>query len=249
MIVLAIHTSGMEGSVALARLTETDAEALPAVPKQVVEEGSSPLARLRMTPFFSTEVLSSRTLAAKTFASEMTNALQSALREAGLLFSDVQAVAVASGPGSFTGTRIGLATAKGLAEGGGLPMVMASSLALLAMRLPRGRAVMDAGRGEFYVGEFARRGQETLWERWMTREAMLARPRVEGSVYAACEESVAEVLCGAGETVLQVPEPDATDLARWFAVRGLAGADDSWAAGDGNYLRRTDAEVKRQASL
>jgi tRNA threonylcarbamoyladenosine biosynthesis protein TsaB len=220
MILLAIHTTGADGSVALAR----------------AEHGHA-------------QILSIQTLAAKTFASKMTIALQAALDEAGLRFSDVGSITAASGPGSFTGTRIGLSTAKGLAEGAGLPMVMVSSLALLAMRLPHARAVLDAGRGEFYVGDFARRGQETLWQRWMTREQMLAEQLRTGSSYVTSEEQVAEALCSAGQTVLLGAEPDAATLAEFVAVRGLTDSQtDAWAAADGNYLRRTDAEVKLAAS-
>ncbi len=218
MIVLAIHTSGAEGSVAVARC----------------ERGNA-------------STLAVRYLAGKTFSADMMVAVKSVLAEAQLMLRQVQQIAVAAGPGSFTGTRIGVATAKGLADGARLPLRMVSSLALLAMRLPQARAVLDAGRGEFYVGEYE--GAAMLWERLMTREEMLAAPLSAGRGYVACEEAVAESLLQAEQTVLQVAEPDATTLARWVAANpqeeDVPGA---WQARDANYLRRSDAEVKLRAA-
>ena len=69
---------------------------------------------------------------------------------------DVDVVACGAGPGSFTGLRIGLATAKGLCFALDRPLVMVSSLAALAARAPDGRvcATLDAFKGEVYAGIF-----------------------------------------------------------------------------------------------
>jgi tRNA threonylcarbamoyl adenosine modification protein YeaZ len=193
------------------------------------------------------EVLAERRMAAKTVAATMMTSITQALADAQLQLADVEAIATASGPGSFTGVRIGLATAKGLAQGAGLPVRMVSSLALLAMRLPQARAVLDAGRGEFYVGDYCEHGRNLQWERLMTRAELLAVPLAEGCSYVACEQDVADDLCAAGLTVLLGAEPDAATVARFVAAGGLA-ATQGWETADGNYLRRSDAEVKLQAS-
>ncbi|HEX9023100.1 MAG TPA: tRNA (adenosine(37)-N6)-threonylcarbamoyltransferase complex dimerization subunit type 1 TsaB [Geobacteraceae bacterium] len=72
----------------------------------------------------------------KTLASRLLRAVDAVLRETGLAASDLDGIGVALGPGSFTGLRIGAATAKGLALAAGKPLVGFSSLAMLAMNLP-----------------------------------------------------------------------------------------------------------------
>lgn len=81
------------------------------------------------------------------------------LERAGVAPRSLDAVAVGAGPGSFTGLRIGMATAKGVAFAAGCPLWAVSSLQALA-RSARGAApvlvaALDARRGEIYAGVFA----------------------------------------------------------------------------------------------
>jgi len=72
-----------------------------------------------------------------------------------------EAVAVAVGPGAFTGLRVGVATALGLAVAWGCPVVPASSLLVRAAAspgAPRVLALLDARKGRFYGGLFDTRG-------------------------------------------------------------------------------------------
>ena len=73
------------------------------------------------------------------------------LREAGYTPGDLSALAVGVGPGSFTGLRIGLAAARGLALGLELPVAGVSTLAALAAGAPGALAVVDAHRREVFV--------------------------------------------------------------------------------------------------
>jgi len=75
---------------------------------------------------------------------------------------DLDAVAVGAGPGSFTGLRIGMATAKGIAFAAKCPLWAVSSLAALAHEVLLERelalivAVLDARKGEVYTGTYRR---------------------------------------------------------------------------------------------
>jgi tRNA threonylcarbamoyladenosine biosynthesis protein TsaB len=85
-------------------------------------------------------------------ASELMPAVDRLMRAAGLGFGDLDALAVGIGPGGFTGLRIGIATAHGIALGSGLPLHPVSSLAALAAGIEADAALplIDARRGEVY---------------------------------------------------------------------------------------------------
>ncbi|MGA1795714.1 MAG: tRNA (adenosine(37)-N6)-threonylcarbamoyltransferase complex dimerization subunit type 1 TsaB [bacterium] len=87
-------------------------------------------------------------------------------RETGTMLKDCDGICVSIGPGSFTGLRIGLATAKGLAFAAGKPMAGVSSLETLALGIPLARMpicpVIDARKGEVFACIFEWRGSELV---------------------------------------------------------------------------------------
>ncbi len=87
-------------------------------------------------------------------AENLTDSLRDLLRTAGMNPGDLQLIAAATGPGSFTGVKIGLASAKALAYALGRPLVGVSTLDLLARsalrRSEAAVALIDARRGEVY---------------------------------------------------------------------------------------------------
>ncbi len=93
--------------------------------------------------------------------------LQSVLDEAGLSLSQIDAVAFGRGPGAFTGVRLSVSVAQGIALGADLPVVAVSTLAALAQRVVRETEtdsvvpVIDARMNEVYWGLY-RRGQDGL---------------------------------------------------------------------------------------
>ena len=93
------------------------------------------------------EVLGERTSRAVTVLED----IDALLRQAGAHTRELEGVAVGTGPGSFTGVRIGLATARGLALGLGLRVAGVSTLDALAAGAPGALPVIDARRGEVFV--------------------------------------------------------------------------------------------------
>ena len=94
--------------------------------------------------------------AGRTHSETLLSHIEGALSFAGVERSALRGVAVSIGPGSFTGLRIGLATAKAIAYGLGIPLVGVSTLAALALAFPvpgvYTLALMDAQKGNAYAG-------------------------------------------------------------------------------------------------
>lgn len=82
------------------------------------------------------------------------------LAEAGWRRGDLERIGVSTGPGSFTGLRVGIACAQGLALGLGLPLLGVTSLRAMARAVPAGLAgarvaLLDARRGELFAAAYA----------------------------------------------------------------------------------------------
>src|SRR2546429_1247908 len=127
MLILAADTSGKQGSIALAHgLNNGTCDVIEVVP-----------------------------LAGGTFSAQLVPQIAALLSKHGFTKEDIGAFAVVSGPGSFTGLRVGLAAIKALAEVLGKPIAAVSLLeAVSAAGQSHGRvmATLEAGRGEVYVG-------------------------------------------------------------------------------------------------
>jgi len=93
------------------------------------------------------EVLGERTSRAVTLLEDV----DALLRQSGTRTRDVEALAVGIGPGSFTGVRIGVSTARGLALALGIPVAGVSTLDALAAGAPGAVPVIDARRREVFV--------------------------------------------------------------------------------------------------
>ena len=91
--------------------------------------------------------------------------IEAALREAEVARDEIALIGVNIGPGGFTSLRVGLATAKGLALGLGLPLVGVSSLRVAARAIDAGPEivrvpVMSSYRGEVFAAAYALEGEE-----------------------------------------------------------------------------------------
>ena len=86
------------------------------------------------------------------------------LRDAGVRRNELDAIAVGRGPGAFTGVRLAIAVAQGIALALDRPVVPVSTLAALALQAnaPRVLAAIDARMDEVYVAAFERRGDDVV---------------------------------------------------------------------------------------
>jgi tRNA threonylcarbamoyladenosine biosynthesis protein TsaB len=219
MILLAIDTSGKNGSIALARAAS--------------ESAPDP------------EILDVIPLEGGTFSAQLVPQISDLLKKQRLTKNDISAFAVVSGPGSFTGLRVGLAAIKALAEILQKPIAAVSRLEAVARGgSPRtdALAVIDAGRGELYVGKYDLGNRaRMLGEQLLSREELFANFG-ERSIITA-DASIAETAQKSGLIVEKVPDPRADVIARmgWEKIQyhETISPEDL----EANYIRRSDAEI------
>jgi tRNA threonylcarbamoyladenosine biosynthesis protein TsaB len=181
------------------------------------------------------------------------------LRRAGLGWRAVERIAVGTGPGGFTGLRVGIATARGLAQSLGAELVGVSSLAALAARPEPPSsvlAVLDARRGEVFAAPF--RSFADGPPRELLPPAAIAPGEIAGLLARAREISPGEAWLGVGDGALRyrdqleragVAVPDAAGglhvvraaaICRLGAQARASGGLDQIVP---DYRRRPDAEI------
>jgi tRNA threonylcarbamoyladenosine biosynthesis protein TsaB len=167
----------------------------------------------------------------------------------GRKIQEMDCFAAASGPGSFTGVRIGLACVKGLAEAAGKPVAAVSNLEALATfgTGPLRAVVMDARRGEVYGAVYNERGEVILPETVMPFTAWLrSLPEGEIEFISTDFSPFAAALAGTrfeGAGIATAPRALAGAVGRIACLRLRAGHAADPAAIDANYVRRSDAEL------
>ena len=96
------------------------------------------------------------------------------LAQAGISARQLDAVAISRGPGAFTGVRLAIAIAQGIALGIDRPLVAVSTLQALALQAPKGHgrvfAAIDARMGEVYTGRFA--DEDGQWQALDTEQVI-----------------------------------------------------------------------------
>ncbi len=135
---------------------------------------------------------------AENHSAELLVLIDAVLRRAGVFLAAVDVFALAIGPGSFTGLRVGLATVKGLAFGTGKLVVPVSTLAALTqvVEAPSSAVAvaLDARRGDVYAAVYALDGTESVPEAiYAPRELLACAPRpllLIGDGVAVIEQSL-----------------------------------------------------------
>ena len=224
MVLVAADTSGKHGSVALVR-AEVDTRAI--------------------RNFQSVEVVP---LQSGTFSAELVPQMSGLLQRHSIKKTQVDGFVVISGPGSFTGLRVGLAAIKGLAEALGKPIAAVSLLQVLARAANhKGRvwSAIDAGRHEVYLGDYDfLKDHPCVSEQLIAQEELVATVRSNlGSIFVTPDKSIAALLEEHGLPVLFGEWPRSDFIARVGMEMILAGQIISPGDLDANYIRRSDAEI------
>lgn len=103
-------------------------------------------------------ILSARnSLAERAHAGTINKMIEEVILASGIAFTDLDAIALCSGPGSYTGLRIGMATAKGLCYALEKPLITHNKLELLTEKLPDKQilALLPARTGEYFMALYA----------------------------------------------------------------------------------------------
>jgi tRNA threonylcarbamoyladenosine biosynthesis protein TsaB len=220
VLLLAIDTSGRDGSLALASAEGEHVEVLELVP-----------------------------LAGRMYSAQVIPSLQDALEKQGLKKSDLGALVVAAGPGSFTGLRVGLSTVKGLSEVLGRPIVAVSVLeaaARMAGVTERVIVAIDAGRKQVFVGdyEFGADGSIAQSQELLSGydEFFRMLPENEARLVSP-DQAVRDAGAAQGHSIKEIPSPQADTYARLGWAKLRAGETVAADVLEANYLRASDAEL------
>lgn len=185
------------------------------------------------------------------FAHVLFDEIERLLARHNIAIGRIDAFAVAAGPGSFTGVRVGLTAAKGLAEATGRKVVAVSNLqALASFGTGALRAVViDARRGEIYGAVYDAQLNPVRGEFVIKYDDWLRTLPPSGGLESDLEFDLEFItagfpITGAGNArVTQAPRALAGAIGKLAASRFAAGLAQDPSAIDANYVRRSDAEV------
>jgi tRNA threonylcarbamoyladenosine biosynthesis protein TsaB len=216
MLLLAVDTSGKQGSIALAQCRSENA----------------------------CDVIEVVALTGGTFSAELVPQIATLLEKNDFSKIDIGGFAVVSGPGSFTGLRIGLAVVKALADVLGKPIAAVSMLeAVAADSYGRVMVALDGGRNEVFVGEYevSSLGAQLIRERMLTRAEWMES--AGAAIIVTPDLALAEAAQAKGLPVQKVERPRSDVFARLGWKKIARGEIVSAEALEANYIGRSEAEL------
>jgi len=180
--------------------------------------------------------------------------LQRVMDQADVAYSDIDRIAVTTGPGSFTGLRVGIAAARGIALAANKPIVGLTTLSAYAA--PHMAvddrfmvvAAIDARHAHVYLQVFSPGGRTFTAPRLVTlREAVQAAAAAPACIVGSAAQTVADALSETGALPVIVDGRPAPDIA-WVARMGAVVPQDQ-SPPKPQYLRAPDAQPQHAAQL
>lgn len=220
MLLLVTDTSGKQGFVGLVRVEEDGQRCEVSVIEEVP-------------------------LAGGTFSAQLVPQIAGLLEKHSFRKTDIDVFIVVSGPGSFTGLRVGLAAIKALSEILQKPVVAVSLLEAVAVASNAKGSVfsaLDAGRDEIYAGEYEVKGDTACPknERLLPRNDIATS--VKGLVVSTTDPNLAQMSQALARSVhLVTIGAEAISRVGWHKLK--AGETVSPEQLEANYIRRSDAEI------
>jgi len=176
------------------------------------------------------------------------------MNSAGIEFAQLDRIAVTTGPGSFTGLRVGISAARGIALAAGKPAVGLSTLAALAAPLiatddgTQVVAAIDARHEYIYLQVFGVNGRTLVGPRMASlRDAARAATTAPARIVGSAAKNMAAAWPKGAEPPLSVEQRGAPDI-EWIARLGAA-ATDGYSPPKPLYLREPDAQPQDAARL
>ena len=226
MLVLAVDTAGQTGGVLLAR---------------------SESATFQLSE---TRVQGTRALEPKKFSVQLISAIAELLRLNDTKPADLDAIVCVSGPGSFTGLRVGLSAVKAMAEVWSKPILSLSRLAVMAsaveasgFELSAGgvvHAVLDAGRGDYYHGIYRDAGRVFVAESLQSLTSLSDSFQRTPGLVVASEPVVVDALNVVNARPSAIPEVAVREVLPLISAAWQARRFTDVATLDANYLRRVN---------
>jgi tRNA threonylcarbamoyladenosine biosynthesis protein TsaB len=176
------------------------------------------------------------------------------MKASGLAFAALDRIVVTTGPGSFTGLRVGIAAARGLGLATKIPVVGVSTLSACAapyLSVDNKNpviAAIDARHAHVYLQVFTPNGRTLIAPRLAPlSDAVRAASDAPAHIVGSAAQAVADGLVGSGAAPVTVDRRDAPDIG-WVAQIGAVVPEES-APPKPQYLRAPDAQPQNAASL
>ncbi|HEY4185233.1 MAG TPA: tRNA (adenosine(37)-N6)-threonylcarbamoyltransferase complex dimerization subunit type 1 TsaB [Polyangia bacterium] len=195
-------------------------------------ETSTPVARVGVFDLDTGTPLAEASATSERHSSNLLRLCVEVTTQANVALSALAAIACGAGPGSFTGLRVGFAVAKGFALPFGIPLIVVSSLQVLARDMAavarEGEGLLpclDAGKGQVYAAPFALAGVERRGDDWVltpdgvVEVAPREVPLLFAGTGAARYREALEAGLGARGRYVEVAGPSAGSLAAYAGER------------------------------